>query len=328
MKIIAVIGGSGFIGSALARLLTSHQKRMMIVDTKISKFYPEFSQCGDVRSVDQIAELLPAKSVIINLAAEHRDKVVPKTLYEEVNVSGAINICTAARIKKINTIIFTSSVAVYGFAKIGTNELGEIAPFNEYGRTKYEAERIYRLWQEEAPDERILVIIRPTVVFGEGNRGNVYSLFNQIATGRFVMIGNGENRKSMAYVENVAAFIEHCIDCKPGIHIYNYVDKPDFTMNRLVGTVNSILGKNRKLSFRVPYGVALQIAKIIDIISKCFNKEFAVSAIRIQKFCSNSVYDSAVEKTGFKTIIPLEDAIVRTIRYEFIDKSNKESTIN
>ena len=35
----------------------------------------------------------------------------------------------------------------------------------EYGKTKYKAEQIYRLWQEEDPDERTLVIIRPTVVF-------------------------------------------------------------------------------------------------------------------------------------------------------------------
>jgi nucleoside-diphosphate-sugar epimerase len=70
-------------------------------------------------------------------------------------------------------IIFTSTVAVYGFAKIGTEESGKIAPFNDYGRTKYEAEEVFKAWQAEAPEERTLVIIRPTVVFGEQNRGNV-----------------------------------------------------------------------------------------------------------------------------------------------------------
>lgn len=72
------------------------------------------------------------------------------------------------------------------------------------------------------------------MVFGEQNRGNVYNLLRQIASGKFIMIGSGQNRKSMAYVENVAAFIEHALGFGPGVHIYNYIDKPDFDMNTLV----------------------------------------------------------------------------------------------
>ena len=61
-------------------------------------------------------------------------------------------------------------------------------------------------------ERRSLVIIRPTVIFGEGNRGNVYNLFRQIADRRFLMFGDGENKKSMAYVGNVAEFICHLLE--------------------------------------------------------------------------------------------------------------------
>ena len=54
-----------------------------------------------------------------------------------------------------------------------------------------------------------MTIIRPTVIFGEKNRGNVYNLLKQIASGKFLMIGKGQNRKSMAYVGNVVAFIKY-----------------------------------------------------------------------------------------------------------------------
>ena len=54
---------------------------------------------------------------------------------------------------------------------------------------------------------RSLVIVRPAAVFGEGNRGNVYQLLRQIASRRFVMVGSGHNRKSMAYVGNVSALL-------------------------------------------------------------------------------------------------------------------------
>ena len=57
---------------------------------------------------------------------------------------------------------------------------------------------------------------------------------DQIARGRSVIVGDGRNRKSMAYVDNVAAFLAHVRDRGPGLHAYNYVDKPDLDMNRLI----------------------------------------------------------------------------------------------
>ncbi|MBL3955904.1 NAD-dependent epimerase/dehydratase family protein, partial [Bacteroides thetaiotaomicron] len=64
-------------------------------------------------------------------------------------------------------------------------------------------------------------ILRPTVIFGEGNRGNVYNLLRQITSGRFLMVGDGENRKSMAYVGNVVAFIAFLIENNmEGYHVF------------------------------------------------------------------------------------------------------------
>ena len=78
----------------------------------------------------------------------------------------------------VKNLIFTSSVAIYGFAPADTDESGEPNYFNDYGRTKYMAEQIYKEWQLEDPDNRTLVIVRPTVIFGEGNRGNVFLIFS------------------------------------------------------------------------------------------------------------------------------------------------------
>lgn len=229
-----------------------------------------------------------------------------------------------ARKNNVQKIIFTSSVAVYGFAPLGTNESGKIAPFNDYGRTKWEAEQIYKDWQAEDPENRTLVIIRPTVVFGERNRGNVFNLLKQIASGKFVMVGDGQNRKSMAYVENVAAFIEFSLNFKPGVHIYNYIDKPDFTMNSLVGRVNKILGRSEKINFRLPYFIGLAVGKFFDLIAFVTRKKLAISSIRVKKFCANSVYESAISTTGFVPPVPLLDAIERTVRYEFIEDHKEE----
>lgn len=325
MKKVSVVGGSGFIGTRLSRRLSRHtDAQFQIIDKVQSHAFPIQSMVADVRSVEQLRASIRENDVIVNLAAEHRDDVRPLSLYEDVNVGGARNLCSVAREKGVSTIVFTSSVAVYGFAPIGTSESGRIAPFNDYGRTKYEAEQIFKAWHAESPDVRTLVIIRPTVVFGEQNRGNVYNLLRQIASGSFVMVGSGENRKSMAYVENIAAFIEYSMSFKPGVHIYNFIDKPDFTMNTLVANVNRILGRPEKICFRLPFSVGYLIGKGFDLVAAITGKKFAISSIRVKKFCANSVYNTAIDQTGFVPPVPLEQALAKTLRHEFIEKHNDE----
>ena len=65
------------------------------------------------------------------------------------------------------------------------------------------------------------------------------------------MFGNGKNKKSMAYVENVAAQQILAILLNYGLHIYNYIDKPDYDMNALVSDAREMLfGKN--IGLRLP----------------------------------------------------------------------------
>ena len=316
---ISVIGGSGFIGTRLCQRFVRSEKQFQVLDKAPSLYFPDKATLADVRFLDALRENVVDGAVLINLAAEHRDDVRPLSLYDEVNVDGARNICTVACEKHVNTIVFTSSVAVYGFAPLGTDESGEISPFNDYGRTKFEAEQVFREWQAEASSERTLVILRPTVVFGEQNRGNVYNLLRQMASGRFMMVGHGENRKSMAYVENIAAFIEYSLTFAPGVHVYNYIDKPDFSMNDLVARVKRLLGRSQRNFFRLPYAIGYGIGKGFDAVAAITGKRFAISAIRVKKFCANSVYNTAIEQTGFVPPVPLEAALEKTVRHEFLE---------
>ncbi len=317
---VNIIGGSGFIGTRLTRRLRGVAGvGIKIFDKAHSKEFGDLVEIGDVRSIDDLRRSISSDSVIVNLAAEHRDNVLPLSLYGEVNEGGARNICLVAREKNIRKIVFTSSVAVYGFAPVGTDESGAISPFNEYGRTKHRAEEIFKDWYFEAPTDRTLVIVRPTVVFGEQNRGNVYNLLKQIACGRFIMIGDGKNRKSLAYVENIAAFVEYSINFEPGIHVYNFSDKPDFTMNDLVACVRRILGRSDRIRFRLPFLIGFLIGRVFDVIARLTGREFPISSIRVKKFCSNSVYSTAVERTGFVSPVSLSNALARTVRYEFIE---------
>ena len=184
----------------------------------------------------------------------------------------------------------------------------------------------FKKWQMEDQNNRTLVIVRPTVVFGEGNRGNVYNLFKQIASRKFLMIGNGKNIKSMAYVENVAAFLEFSLRLNHGVNIYNYVDKPDFDMNKLVSLVRNKLFGKKNVGIRLPVAFAIIIGFFADILSKITGKSLPVSSIRIKKFLSFTQFETSVKKIKFSPPVKLEQGLNRTLNYEFIEDNSKERT--
>ena len=322
---IKIVGGSGFIGSRLSNRLSDSGCEFGIVDKNISPFYGDLCSIADIRDYKALLASLNGADVVVNLAAEHRDDVSPKSLYDDVNVEGSRNVCRACEELGINRIVFTSSVAVYGFAPRGTDESGQINYFNDYGRTKWEAEQVYREWLSKDTENRSLTIIRPTVVFGERNRGNVYNLLRQIASGMFPMIGNGKNVKSMAYVENVAAFLEYSLDNNPGEHLYNYIDKPDFDMNSLVISVKRALGRKPVTGMHWPYFLGYFCGLFFDILAFITRRTFPVSRIRIKKFCSDTSFDGVnIKKTDFLPPISLEEGINRTIKYEFVENRSED----
>jgi nucleoside-diphosphate-sugar epimerase len=315
---VSIIGGSGFVGTNLSRQLFRRQGKFWIADLRRSQEFPEKSKVLDVRSASDLINKLKGDTVV-NLAAVHRDDVADLSEYYTTNVDGAHALCKACDARGINKIIFTSSVAVYGFAASGTGEDGAISPFNEYGRTKALAENVYREWREKDPEHRSLIIVRPTVVFGEGNRGNVYNLLHQIYSGAFAMIGNGKNKKSMAYVENLSAFLMKCIESEEKYAVYNYVDTPDFTMNDLVSLVRGKLRGKSSVGIRIPKFIGLMAGYTADILAKLGFK-LPISSIRVKKFCASSEFSSAkADLDSFEAPYTLREGLDRTLEAEFIN---------
>jgi nucleoside-diphosphate-sugar epimerase len=316
MKIL-IIGGSGFVGTRLIDVLIKDHE-VGNLDKNNSHFFPEITVIKDIRDTPIFTETY---EVVILLAAEHRDDVSPVSLYYDVNVTGTRNVLEEMRDKGMNKIIFTSSVAVYGLNKPNPDEHYPVDPFNHYGKSKWQAEEILRDWYNESPDERSLTIIRPTVIFGERNRGNVYNLLRQIAKGMFLMVGNGKNEKSMAYVGNVSSFIAYQLQhTSPGYRVYNYVDKPDLNMNELLSQVEQCMSK-RIPSLKIPYVFGFIAGLGFDLLAKISGRSFSISSVRIKKFCATTQFDAhAAHHSGFKAPFTLAEGLRRTISHEFIDK--------
>lgn len=313
---ILVTGGSGFIGTRLVELLLKQGHEVTIYDKVQSGTYPHLSVVGDVRDADALVRACTSVDLIYNLAAEHADDVSPKSLYADVNIGGAENVVAAAGANGIKRIVFTSSVAIYGLNRGTPDESMEAQPFNEYGRTKYEAEKVFAEWAEE-DEQNALTIVRPSVIFGENNRGNVYNLIRQIDSGKFLMIGSGKNRKSMGYVGNIVAFLASRTGAGAGTDVFNFTDKPDLSSREIVDIVSDALGFEKKIP-SAPYWVGLAGGYLFDLAAKVTGKKFSISSIRIKKFAAETTVNTdKLLACGFKAPYSLEDGLRNMVKHEF-----------
>ena len=310
---IAVIGGSGFIGSRLVSQLLAAGHEVRIFDIAPSAVHPALVTHCDVRDANAVIQALTACDCVINLAAEHRDDVKPASRYFEVNVGGAENVVRAAEAHGVSHIVFISSVAVYGLDQPLATESAAIKPYNDYGRSKAQAEAVYAKWAA-ASAQRSLTLLRPVVVFGEGNQGNVFNLIDQIRRRRFLMVGRGDNRKSVAYVGNLVDFLCSRIDAGPGVHLFNYADKPDLSTAELVQQIRALLPGSGGAAIRLPYGVALALAFVFDALAHLSGRPLAISSARVRKFCADTqVATGALEQTGFQPKFTIQEGLVRMV---------------
>ena len=164
---------------------------------------------------------------------------------------------------------------------------------------------------------RNLIIIRPTVIFGPGNRGNVLNLLNQISRKNLLMIGSGRNIKSMAYVANVTAFIIFATKHSTGLQIYNYVDKPDLDMNDLIKICRSYMFGQDNVGLRIPVGIGLFAGYFCDLLAFFLRRPLVLSSIRVKKFIGTTQFDSRVSETSFVAKYSLEEALRKTLDHEF-----------
>ena len=311
-----VIGGSGFVGSFLIKELDDFC--VTNLDKRLSPFFKDITRIGDITKPAQIVFNKNIDSVIL-LAAEHSDDVSPTSLYYDVNVKGTENVLNKMDKAGVKNLIFTSSVAIYGLDKNNPDEKHVHDPFNHYGKSKWQAEQVIRAWYENDPAGKSVTIIRPTVIFGERNRGNVYNLLKQISSGKFMMIGKGLNKKSMVYVGNVVAFIKDRLKkVESGYQVFNYSDKPDFNMTELVSVIEDKM-KLKIPKSKIPFFLGMLGGYFFDILSKIKGKKLSISSVRVKKFCATTQFDSNKAHESYNAPYTLKQGLDKTLEHEFIN---------
>jgi nucleoside-diphosphate-sugar epimerase len=320
MKIL-ITGGTGFIGRYFVESLSRQGHALVLLDLHVPDFDlgdAEFRR-GDVRDADALEQSLAGCDGVLHLAAAHHDFGIDDATFATVNVGGAEALCRAMEQRGVVDVCYFSTVAVYGDASPPLDEQATPAPNSPYGRTKLAAENVFQKWVAQDGRRRCLAI-RPTVTFGPRNFANMYTLIRQIERGAFVAVGEGQNIKSLSYVENlVDATCQMWFrpgDQRRAWEVFNYVEKPDLTSDQIASCIYRALGKERP-RWRVPYGLARLVVWPLDLVIAATGVNLPISGARIYKLArAQTQFESqAIREAGYRQQIPLEQGIEKMVAW-------------
>lgn len=322
MSKILITGGSGFIGRYFVEKFPNHDVVLFDIREPDYRSHARYVQ-GDIRSELDVDAAMQGVELVIHLAAMHHDFGIADEEYFDTNTKGALVIAKAAKKHGVKKIINFSTVAVYG--NLGnpgpTSEETPPSPQSAYGKSKLEAETIFKDWATETNGN--LVIVRSTVVFGAWNLANVLNLIKAIDTGVYVHVGDGNSIKALAYVENIvdAALFALSKD-EIGICLFNYVDTPSLTNREIANMQASMLGK--KIQIHVPLWFAILMAIPFDLAIALTGKNMSISSKRVKKFCTQTNHGaSKIREMGFQPRVSMQDGMQKMIRWYLSTKKNR-----
>ena len=240
MKTILITGAYGFVGSNLAAYLKGRFTLWALdVEDRAPGLYARFFSW---RQIDSI----PWEEVyaVIHLAGKAHDtkNKSEAKVYFEVNTGLTKQIYDSFLLSKAEKFVFFSSVKAVADSVVGEvlTEDVEPAPAGPYGESKIRAEK-YLLEHPSARGQRVY-ILRPCMIHGPGNKGNLNLLYQVVKKGLPWPLGAFENRRSFTSIDNLC-FILHGLLSKPvEPGIYQVADDEPLSTNELIRLICETMG--------------------------------------------------------------------------------------
>ena len=280
---VVIFGGSGYIAGYTLNSIVEQEiaDKIYLVDIKTprtevwsAKTRYLFDQgrvihiAADVRKPIDID--ISNVSLIFNYAAIHREPGHEPVEYFETNIKGADNVVSFAEKLNCNQLVFTSSIAPYGHSEVARTEQSQVVPYSPYGSSKLVAEKIHEAWLSRDAN-RSLVIVRPGVIYGPHEDGNVPRLKNALKRGLFCYVGNKSVRKSGGYVKELVASIfwtiEWAMDRQKNYVLYNFSFSKPPELKRYVEAIKAV-GGYHKLVPVIPYPLVLMTSYVLLALTK------------------------------------------------------------
>lgn len=299
---VLITGATGFIGSNLKNYI-SEKGYGLVCTYRGEKPNCDYSDnvkwinVGEINSKTIWFEALDNVECVYHIAGvAHKigySGLNLKSEYERINIDGTKNLVEQVILSKtIKKFIFLSSLSVYGSRENEIiSEESICMPENDYGRSKYAAEKIIIDNFKETDID--WCIIRPTLVYGKGNPGNMDRLIRLINSGLplpFMMI---RNRRSMLYVGNlVSALYEAMMNPNANRKIYVISDGDDLSTNDIVVMIKKNTGKGG-LVFPLPVFMLKIVGILGDYMKKIKLNNIGIDSYSVDKIIGSLEVDSS-----------------------------------
>ena len=308
-----IFGGSGFIGTHLIHLLNeTKQPEDKIYDLDIVMPGEEGVVPGIVEKNDGVEyirldvrkpiefDFTPTENdIIFNLAAVHRTPGHPDNEYFETNIRGAENVTAFAEKHNIHKILFTSSIAPYGAAEELKTEETLPTPNTPYGISKFVAEKIHEKWQAMDENKRELTIVRPGIVYGKGEHGNMTRLYKRQKKRYFFYAGRRDTIKACIYVKELVLFFKYrMIDNDfVGVDIFNCTFEPAYNIQQICETMQRATDMKRHIML-IPSWILMPAAYTLGPIG---GKKVGIHPARVKKLMvSTNISGKKLSESDYK----------------------------
>ena len=283
MKIL-ITGVHGFVGSNLVKALSKEHTIYGLDIVSPIKEGIRFTFSWDFLDRE---DGIPEVDAIIHLAGKAHDtkNEAAADVYFKVNTDLT---------KKIYDFFLASKTAkkfiFFSTAKAAADKVEGIltedvvpTPVGPYGESKIAAEKYI---QEHLVDDKQVYILRPCMIHGPGNKGNLNLLYGVVKKGIPWPLGAFENRRTFTSIENLNFVIEGLLTKDVPTGIYNMGDDEALSTNELIEEICKSLGKKAHI-WKLPKGLMNGVAKIGGVLHLPLDSE------RLRKLTENYISSNA-----------------------------------
>jgi nucleoside-diphosphate-sugar epimerase len=330
---VLVTGASGFIGSNVARTLVSAGREAvcMMRTTSSRRLLDGVSASlvwGDVADRESLAAAVTDTSLVFHLAGSHRN--VRAADFYRVNAEGTRNLVEAcARMQSPPVVVVVSSLAAAGPA-LPDRPLVETdppAPVSHYGRSKLAAESAARQFAHAVP----ITIVRPPIVFGDGDRLGLPMFTSVATTGFHVVPGRASHRYSLIHASDLVNALvlaaergsrlpppDACGSENEGQGLYFVADEQSPTSPEFGAMIGQALGRTKTRIVRIPMPVVWSAALGVEVAVRISRRTRFLNLDKTREIAAGSWTCSAEKarrKLGFHPAAPLSERLRQTVAW-------------